>query len=129
MALLSFFFFEQGYFFFAVLCPRVTHDVTAFFFYVVHDHNRHHPQARNSLYKTFNALKLPVVIVVPGIAIGLTFIMQSYGDYAFNQVAQFLFRVRVPKTITLGFIGYFSLLHYYTEAFTWKAKSPYRKFI
>jgi hypothetical protein len=37
--------------------------------------------------------------------------------------------VEIHKAITLGLLGYFALMHYYTEAFTWKQESPYRRFI
>jgi len=44
-------------------------------------------------------------------------------------LTEFLFGVEIRKAVSLGVIGYLALLHYYTEAFTWKNDSPYRKFI
>jgi len=37
--------------------------------------------------------------------------------------------MEINKAITLGVLGYLALMHYYTEAFTWKQGSPYRRFI
>ena len=36
---------------------------------------------------------------------------------------------KIRKAITLGLLGYLALMHYYTEVFTWKQDSPYRRFI
>jgi hypothetical protein len=37
--------------------------------------------------------------------------------------------VEIRRVVTLVVIGYLSLMHYYTESFTWKGDSPYRQFI
>ncbi|HLX64337.1 MAG TPA: hypothetical protein VKX17_23895 [Planctomycetota bacterium] len=129
MTMTSVILYSKQYYFFAVLGPRVVHDVTAFVFYMAHDYNRHHAQAKNSLYKMLNALHVSAFLAVPVLAIAVTFALQAYGDQAFDAMTVRLFNVSVPNAITLGFIGYLSLLHYYTEAFTWKGDSPYKKYV
>lgn len=129
MSIFSVILYAEKYYFFAVLGPRVIHDVTAFIFYVAHDYNRHHAQPRNGLYKVFSKLNVSAFLAVPLMAIGATYLLQVYGNPVFDAVTLRLFNVRIPNAITLGFIGYLSLLHYYTEAFTWKGDSPYKKYI
>jgi uncharacterized membrane protein YjjB (DUF3815 family) len=46
-----------------------------------------------------------------------------------NLITIYLFDVEFRKVITVGLLGYLALMHYYTEAFTWKQGSPYRRFI
>lgn len=129
MSFFSFFFYSQEYYFFAILGPRVTHDVTAFIFYVVHDANRHKKGAQNFVYRCFNAISAPTWLTVPVVAIALTYWLHQYGDALFNQFSTWSFNMVVPGAISFGFIGYLSMLHYYAESFTWKGPSPYRKYI
>lgn len=129
MAVSSYFFFNEQYYFFAVLGPRFIHDVSAFVFYSVHDGNRHGVVAQNKLYRVFNKLHIHAFLAVPLSAIIITFIFQKYGDDAISAVTMALFNTHIPQAMTLGFIGYLSLMHYFTEAFTWKGLSPYKKYI
>lgn len=125
----SFYLFVQQYYFFAILMPRLVHDATAYIFYVVHDYNKHHAQAQNFIYRYAARCHFPIFIVLPLCSFLLAFVLQSYGDDAINRVAEFFFGVEIRKAITLGLLGYLALMHYYTEAFTWKQGSPYRRFI
>jgi len=129
MALASFFFYSQGYIFFAVIGPRLIHDGTAFVFYVVHDRNRHTPTPQNWLYRRLQPLRIGPVIAVPAIAIALTLMMQRYADDSVIRLAQGLFDVQLRRPVSFVFIGYLSMMHYYMEAFTWKTASPYRRYI
>jgi hypothetical protein len=129
LVLSSFYLFVQQYYFFAILVPRLVHDATAYIFYVAHDYNKHHLQPQNSLYRYAARCHLSIFIVLPLCSFLLAFVLQSYGDNAVNQVSEFLFGIEIRKAITLGFLGYLALMHYYTEAFTWKHGSPYRRFI
>ncbi len=129
LVLSSFYLFVQQYYFFAILVPRLVHDATAYIFYVVHDYNKHHQKPQNIMYRYAARCHLPVFIVLPLCSFALAFVLQSYGDSAFNAVSEFLFGVEIRKAITLGLLGYLALMHYYTEAFTWKQGSPYRRFI
>lgn len=129
LVLSSFYLFVQQYYFLAILVPRLVHDATAYIFYVVHDYNKHHSHPQNFMYRYAARCHLPVFIVLPLCSFVLAFALQSYGDGAFNTLTEFLFGVEINKAITLGFLGYLALMHYYTEAFTWKQGSPYRRFI
>ena len=129
LVLSSFYLFVQQYYFLAILIPRLVHDVTAYIFYVVHDYNKHRRQPQNFMYRYAARCHLPVFIVLPLCSIALTFVLQSYGDSAVNAITEFFFDVEIRKAITLGLLGYLALMHYYTEAFTWKQGSPYRRFI
>ncbi len=129
LVLSSFYLFIQQYYFFAILIPRLVHDATAYIFYVAHDYNKHHRQPQNLIYRCAAFCRLPIVIVLPLSSFFLAFVLQSYGDGLVNQLTQFFFGVEIRKAITLGFLGYLALMHYYTEAFTWKHGSPYRQFI
>jgi len=129
LVLSSFYLYVQQYYFLAILIPRLVHDVTAYVFYVVHDYNKHHRQPKNSMYHYAARCHLPIFIVLPLCSFALTFVLQSYGDDAFNAMTEFFFGVEIRKAITLGLLGYLALMHYYTEAFTWKQGSPYRRFI
>ncbi|HEY8158239.1 MAG TPA: hypothetical protein VIF10_05985 [Methylobacter sp.] len=129
LVLSSFYLFIQQYYFLAILIPRLVHDVTAYIFYVVHDYNKHHRQPQNFMYRYAARCHLPVFIVLPLCSIALAFVLQSYGDSAINAITELFFGVEIRKAITLGLLGYLALMHYYTEAFTWKQGSPYRRFI
>jgi hypothetical protein len=119
----------QEYYFLAILIPRLVHDATAYVFYVTHDVNKHLGHPQNFIYRWAKKAKLNVFIVLPLISFALTYVLQVYGDQWVNVITQFLFGMEIRKAISLGLIGYFSLMHYYTEAFTWKHGSPYRQYI
>ncbi len=129
LVIMSFYFYMQEYYFLAILIPRLVHDATAYIFYVTHDVNKHRGHPQNFLYRWTSKVKLNVFIVLPLASFALTYVLQVYGDQWFNVLTEYLFGVEIYKAITLGLIGYFSLMHYYTEAFTWKGGSPYRQYI
>lgn len=125
----SFYFYTQQYYFLAILIPRLVHDATAYVFYVTHDYNKHHETPQNTLYKYAARCNLHVFLVLPLISFILTYLLQAYGDELVNMITRFFFGMEIRKAITLGLIGYFSLMHYYTESFTWQAGSPMRRYI
>lgn len=125
----SYYLFVQQYYFLAILVPRLVHDATAYIFYVAHDYNKHYNHPQNFMYRLAARCRMPIFMVLPLCSFLLAFVLQSYGDHAFNTVIEFLFGIEINKAITLGFLGYLALMHYYTEAFTWKHGSPYRRFI
>jgi hypothetical protein len=128
LVLSSFYLFVQQYYFLAILVPRLVHDATAYIFYVTHDYNKHrHPQ--NSLYRFTSQCHIHIFLVLPVLSFTLAFVLQSYGDAWISGLTYTLFGTAVKKAVTLGLLGYLALMHYYTEAFTWKNDSPYRKFI
>jgi len=125
----SFYLYVQQYYFFAILVPRLVHDATAYIFYVTHDYNKHHAQPQNFIYRAAEQCRLSIFVVLPLLSFLLAFVLQAYGDNVISYLTQVIFGVEIRKAITLGLLGYLALMHYYTEAFTWKNGSPYRQFI
>lgn len=125
----SFYFYIQHYYFLAILIPRLVHDATAYVFYVTHDYNKHYENPQNRLYQYAKRCNLHVFLVLPLLSFVLTWLLQAYGNEAVNIITRFFFSTDIYKAITLGLIGYLSLMHYYTEAFAWQANSPLRRYI
>ena len=125
----SFYLYQQQYYFLAILVPRLVHDATAYTFYVTHDYNRHHAKPHNFMYRIGRLFHIPLLIVLPLSSFALAFALQAYGDDFISHLSDFFFGVSIHKVITLGLLGYLALMHYYTEAFTWKNDSPYRRYI
>lgn len=125
----SYYLYVQQYYFLAIIIPRLVHDATAYIFYVTHDYNKHHQQPQNLIYRAAKHLHLSIFVVLPLLSFLLTFVLQAYGDHIVSYLTQVIFGVEIRKAITLGLLGYLALMHYYTEAFTWKQGSPYRQFI
>lgn len=95
--------------FFAILLPRVVHDITAYMFYVNHDRNRNASESRNLVYRyTVPYFSVAVVCIVfsMSLAAWVTFTPTYYAFYT---------------GVALAF------LHYTTEAFVWKRGSHHRQ--
>jgi hypothetical protein len=129
LVLSSFYLYVEQYYFFAIMIPRLVHDATAYIFYVTHDYNKHRLQPQNFIYRTAKQCRLSIFVVLPLLSFLLAFVLQAYGDDVISYLTQVIFGVEIRKAITLGLLGYLALMHYYTEAFTWKQGSPYRAFI
>jgi len=129
LVLSSFFLYVQQYYFLAILVPRLVHDATAYVFYVTHDYNKHHQTPQNFIYQAAKRCRLSIFVVLPLLSFLLAFVLQAYGDHIVSYLTQVIFGVEIRKAVTLGLLGYLALMHYYTEAFTWKQGSPYRQFI
>lgn len=125
----SFYLFVQQFYFLAILVPRFVHDATAYIFYVTHDYNKHHRTPQNFIYRFAAQCNLHIFLVLPLISFLLAFALQAYGDEVIAVISRYLLGMEFYKVITLGFLGYLALMHYYMEAFTWQKDSPYRKFI
>ena len=125
----SFYLYVQQYYFLAILVPRLVHDATAYIFYVTHDYNRHHAHPQNLIYRCAERCNIHVFVVLPALSFALAFVLQQYGDAAVSFITELILGTEIRKVITLGLLGYLALMHYYTEAFTWKNDSPYRRFI
>ena len=110
MALSASLFVAGGYSFFAILVPRVVHDVTGWAFYLTHDHNRNREAPHNSLYRVFGFSRLPVPIVVLALAIAVNVLMDRSLGRAYEPV-----------------ILAVSLFHYFTESFMWRRHSMHRR--
>ena len=125
----SFYLYLQQYYFLAILAPRLVHDATAYIFYVTHDYNRHHNHPQNFIYRCAARCNVHIFIVLPVCSFVLAFVLQAYGDSIVSAITDLFFGMNIRKAITLGLLGYLALMHYYTESFTWKQDSPYRRFI
>ncbi len=125
----SFYLYVESYYFFAMLIPRLVHDATAYVFYVTHDVNKHSVEPQNALYRWTKQYSISIFIVLPILSFSIAFVLQAYGDTVVSWLTQAVFGMEIRKAVTLGLLGYFALMHYYSEAITWKAGSPYRQFI
>ncbi len=129
LVLTSFYLYLQQQYFMAILVPRFVHDATAYLFYGTHDFNKHNGKPLNFLYHTAARYHLHIFIVLPVISFALAFGLQAYGDLAVNWLTRHLIGVEFYKVITMGFLGYLALMHYYMEGLTWQKDSPYRQYI
>ena len=105
--------FALGYPLLVIMMARIVHDCTAFCFYVVHDQNRNAAAPHNLVYRLFGTLRPPAVLLCPLAAMAIAFPLTWY--YHITWVAW----------LVLGL----SLLHYYTEGFTWRSGGPHRRAI
>ena len=104
--------FATGFPFFAILLPRLVHDFTAYTFYIDHDTNRNKAQAHQLVYKLTNRLSLPIWLVCLVVSVGLAFLIVTLPP-----------EFAVPAAVIL------TLIHYTTEAFTWKGGGIHRKYL
>lgn len=105
-------FIVAGYPFLAILVVRFVHDITAFVFYAVHDHNRNIAYAYNYLYRLIRPLKIPFIVTTPLIGIGLAWVIRN---------ESILVGYASVSIILLG------LIHYYLEGSMWKRTSLHRR--
>jgi len=118
-----------GYPFFAVLLPRLVHDITAFTIYVNHDANRSRAGLSSWLYAPIAKLPRLQYVVLPLAAVGVAAVLERHSDGVVNGVLQRIGGFELVEPISLGLVGYFGLMHYAFESMTWKGSSPYRSFI
>ena len=112
MSLSASVFVAGGYSFFAILVPRVVHDVTGWAFYLTHDHNRNREVPHNALYRALGFSVLPVPLVVLASAIAVNVLMDRGLGRAYEPV-----------------ILAVSLFHYFTESFMWRRHSMHRRYV
>ncbi len=105
--------FALGYPLLVILMARIVHDCTAFCFYVVHDQNRNAAAPRNLIYRLFAGRHPPALLLCPLAAMAIAFPLTWY------------YHVAWVAWLVLGI----SLLHYYTEGFTWRSGAPHRRAI
>lgn len=107
-------FLLSKYIFLAFFAIRFVHDVTAFSFYMTHDHNRNKEDRKNWLYKITAAVPLPVLLMVPALAI----------------LFSYLARV-TTNGLEIGFsiLVLLSMAHYYLESVMWKRDTPHRQHV
>ena len=59
----------------------------------------------------------------------LAFAIERYGDQAFDIVTASALADSFPQAMSLGLLSYLGMLHYFTESFTWRKDSPYRRYV
>lgn len=104
----------SGYPFFAVLAPRIIHDLTAYSFYITHDYNRNKMESKNWIFKITNKLKIPIFIATPLISVIIAFPITYYQEVS---------------SIALYFVICTSIVHYYTEQLVWRKDTLHRAHI
>lgn len=100
------------YSFFAILLPRVIHDVCAFMVYWVHDSNRHIAGKGNILMtseksRNYTCWSTPIAALI--LAFPITYFYNTYYG------------------VIVGII--IALFHYYTDGFAWKRDSLLRSYV
>lgn len=95
----------------AILLPRAVHDSTAFIIYTNHDTNRNTPVPRHFIYRATAGL-LPIWLTCILIAILWGALVTYSGQ---------------PWVIFL--VIALTLIHYITEAITWKTGSLHRQYL
>ena len=112
--ILSYFFILSGYIFFAFLAIRFVHDVTAYAFYVTHDHNRKKSVGNNWFYKLLTSVPLPTLILTPFFGFLFAYMVRSAVDglaYGYSII------------VLIG------MAHFYLESVMWKRGSPHRQYV
>lgn len=108
----SLFLLLSGYILLAILIPRLIHDFTAFYIYMVHDQNRNDAKMRNPVYALPAKIGIPPAWLCAPIAIGLSCTL-LYWREDFNIVTMI-----VSMAI---------FMHYYIEGIMWKRGTPHRQ--
>ena len=129
LVLQSVLFYARGYSFLAILGPRLVHDLTAFTFYVTHDVNRHGAEPQSPLYRLAGKLGLGIFWVCPAVAVLLTYLIVRFADPAAQLLAAPVLGHHLPHAASVLIAGYLGLVHYYTEALTWRQGSPHRQHV
>lgn len=103
-----------GYGFLATLVPRIIHDLTAFWIYMVHDQNRNATRVRNPLYVLPRHVGIPPVIFCAPLAIGISYVLM--------EVLGNLYLVSL-------FVTALNFMHYYMEGHMWKRGTLHRQHV
>ncbi len=103
-----------GYGFLATLVPRIIHDLTAFWIYMVHDQNRNAQTVRNPVYLLPKKLGIPPVLLCMPLAIGISYVLMD--------VLGNLYLVSL-------FVTALNFMHYYMEGHMWKRGTPHRQHV
>lgn len=109
LAVSSLLMFFAGYPLFAILVPRIVHDVTAFIIYQNHDINRH-KMKKNYIYSPLSKLMSPKVAgPFLGVTIGSLAMWMSTKSPDIQMLIMLMF-----------------LMHYFLESFIWRKSTPHR---
>ena len=109
-----FFLAMNGYILFAMLTPRLVHDLTAYWIYMVHDDNRNTDRMRNPFYAGFKKIGIrPAIVCIP-----LSFLLGFV-----------LLRISQSAFIVGFFVVMLNYIHYYIEGIIWKRGTPHRQHV
>ena len=114
LLLCSYFFILAGYIFFSILAFRFVHDVSAFAFYVTHDHNRKQNGQKNWLYRFFTIVPAPVLILTPLLGFLFAYLVNTATD---------------GLAIGYSIVVLIGMTHFYLESVMWKRGSPHRQYV
>jgi hypothetical protein len=106
-----------GYPFFTVLIPRIIHDATAFKVYSVHERNRARSRGRSSGW---------MLVCGMGATLLVSALLERILDRPLSQLMA-LVGVHTTTPVALYVAGFLGLVHYCSEAVTWRTDSPYRR--
>lgn len=114
LSLASFYAIYHEYWIFALVMPRIVHDLTAFTVYINHDHNRYLEKRAQShpIYSPLYKFGLPAFVLTPLIAIAIALpITKGY--------------------VNVGWAAFYvlALIHYATESMVWKNGTPHRRYL
>jgi hypothetical protein len=104
----------SGYILLAILIPRLIHDFTAFWIYMVHDQNRNAGNIRNPIYYLPRKVGIPPVLFCAPIAISLSLILLYW---------------RQDFYVLTMFVSILIFMHYYIEGIMWKRGTPHRQHV
>ncbi len=114
MFIVNYFFILTDYIFFTILAFRFVHDITAFAFYITHDHNRAKSGHRNYLYQLISRIPKHVIVLTPVLGISLAYLITTSA----NQLA-----------VGYSIVILICMSHFYLESVMWKRGSPHREFV
>lgn len=114
LSLASLYAIYHEYWIFALVMPRIVHDLTAFTVYINHDHNRYLEKREQShpIYSPLYKFGVPAFVLTPLIAIAIALpITKGY--------------------VNVGWAAFYvlALIHYATESMVWKNGTPHRRYL
>ncbi len=100
------------YFIFALIVPRVIHDITAFVIYSNHDANKFTIEKNHLIYAILLKTPISIRIASPVLGVLIALIIKNS-----------------PAWFILYSMLVFDFLHYYIESFIWKKEGSHRKYL
>jgi len=103
-----------GYGFLATLVPRIIHDLTAFWIYMVHDQNRNAAKMHNPMYVLPKHVGIPPVLWCVPLSLAISYLLM--------EVLGTIYAVSL-------FVVALNFMHYYMEGHMWKRGTPHRQHV
>ncbi len=105
-------FIVMEYYIFALIIPRIIHDISAFIFYSNHDDNKFRYKENNYIYLLIKNIPLSVRVVSPILGVAIAYVINM-----------------ISAWVLLYLIIVLEFLHYYIESFIWKTGGNHRKYL